>query len=215
MDALTIATFLAIIVALFQQKFWDWWNRPKIKIGLSTFPPHVILETDRVGFTQYYRLRIMNEGNKIAKNCQVKLISVISTTKKSIFSLVEPDKLKWSSAPMDKRFSIHREKINISPSGGWELCDLLKIQSYLSTTIQFLSLGNRTVPIKDNYIVTIEISGDNFEPKIAQINLSLNPNFNLFIGDVNWMNIRWIKNTSQSRSDYKPNTSGEIQHPEN
>ena len=198
MDALTIATFLAIIVALFQQKFWDWWNKPQIKFVLSNFLPTAIPQVGNQGnLLQYYRFKVINEGKTIARNCQIKLVSIISTRKKSTFSLIEPDKLKWSSAPIDNRFSIHREKIDISPSGGWEFCDLLKIDSHLLTTIQFMSLGNRILPITDEYIITIEISGDNFEPKMAQIKLSQNPNANMFIGDLNWMSVNWFRNTSQ------------------
>ena len=212
-DALTIATFLAVIVALFQQKFWEWLNKPKIKFGLSNFPPHAISVIGKQSnILQYYRFKIINEGKTIAKNCQVKLVSVISTRKKSIFSLIEPDKLKWSSAPVDNRFSIHREKIDISPSGGWEFCDLLKIDSHLLTTIQFMSLGNRTIEIADEYIITIEISGDNFDPKTAQIKLSQNPNANLLIGDWNWMSLNWFRNTSQSPSDYTQEPSTKPQH---
>ena len=60
-DALTIATFLAIIVALFQQKFWDWWSRPKIKLGLSRFPPHMIqIVGKQSNILQYYRLKIID-----------------------------------------------------------------------------------------------------------------------------------------------------------
>jgi len=197
-DALVIITFLAVIVALFGRKFWDWWNRPKIKLGLNKFPPHMIQIVGRQSnLLQYYRLKIINDGKTIAKNCQVKLVSVIPPKKKSIFSLVEPDKLKWSSAPTDNRYGIAREKIDVSPLGGWEFCDLLMIDSYLLTTIQFLSLGNRTASITEEYIITIEISGDNFKPKTAQIKISQNPNANMFIGDINWININWFRNISQ------------------
>ncbi len=172
MDALVIITLLAVIVALFGQKFWNWWNRPKIKFGLKNDEPHIITHYSGSGqMIKYFRIKIKNKGNRTAKNCYVKLISV--TNKNNNINLIEPDKLKWTSAPIDTRYNLPREKIDIFPSGGWEFCDLFRLDTFILTDIFFQSLGgNRKVPITDEYIITIEITGNNIKPKKAEIRTS-------------------------------------------
>lgn len=90
--------------------------------------------------------------------------------------------MKWSASPLDNRYliptdppmithtlkPIFREKIDLAPFEGWELCDLFRITK-AGKTINFISVQdeNRNVKIlgKD-YLVSIRISGDNFKPKI-------------------------------------------------
>ncbi len=174
---LALIMLLAVVVALFGKRFWDWVDKPIIKFGLDNKEPHVI-QTYAGDSTiiKYFRLRIINEGRTVAKNCHIKLISAMPLGKKLKCPLVERDKLKWSNAPMDSRYSIYREKIDISPSGGCEFCDLFRLESTFMTEIKFMSFGERTVPIQDEYIITIEISGDNFRPRRAKIRTSLPPN---------------------------------------
>lgn len=184
-DALTIATFLVVIVALFGKTFWDWWNKPKIKFVLSNKEPHIIQTRDLIGnWIKYFRMSIVNKGKTVAKNCQIKLISVISEKGNSSSNIIEQDKLKWSSAPLDMRYCqesiqndisqlvpIHREGMNLSPRGGWEFCDLFQITT--GNNLMFLSSGGRTTSFKDeNYIVTLEISGENLKPRKAKLRLS-------------------------------------------
>jgi hypothetical protein len=115
-----------------------------------------------------------------AKNCYVKLISV--TTLDNDVNLIEPDKLKWSSAPKDTRYTndelspIHKADKNIHPKGGWEFCDLFKLDTFILTDIFFESFGSRTVPITGEYIITIEITGDNIKPREAKIRTILPAN---------------------------------------
>lgn len=169
MNAQAWITLSAVIVALFGKVFWDWWNRPKIKFGLKNEEPHVITAIGRPPqLIKYFRIKMKNKGKVTAKNCYVKLISV--TTLDSDVNLIEPDKLKWSSAPTDNRYGIPREKIDIFPSGGWEFCDLFRLDTFLLTDIHFESLGgNRKVPITNEYIITIEVTGDNIKPRKARI----------------------------------------------
>ena len=157
--------------------FWDWWNKPIIIFGLSNSPPHVV-QICGVPPTiiKYFRLMVINKGKTVAKNCHIKLVSVVPQGRQLNLPLVEPDKLKWSNAPMDNRYSIRREKIDISHSGGWEFCDLFRIESTFMTEIKFMSFGDRTVSITDEYIIIIEISGDNFKPKRAEIRTSHSQN---------------------------------------
>ena len=194
------ATLILGFIALFKDDFLDWKNKPKIKFGLSNKEPHVIQTKDLIGnWIKYFRMSIVNEGKTVAKNCQIKLISVISEKEKLSSNIIEQDKLKWSSAPLDMRYRhesipndisqlvpIHREGMNLSPRGGWEFCDLFQITT--GNNLMFLSSGGRTTSFKDeNYIVTLEISGENLKPRKAKLRL-LNP--------ISFEHIRidWVKN---------------------
>ncbi len=183
--ALAIITFLAVIVALFQQKLWEWWNKPQIKFGLKNGEPYIVTTYSGSGqMIKYFRIKIRNNGNSTAKNCYVKLISV--TNKNNNVNLIEPDKLKWTSAPTDARYNLPREKVDIFPSGAWEFCDLFRLDSFILTDIFFQSLGgNRKVSIREDYIITIEISGENIKPQKAEIITSLPKNGFWNVG-VNW-----------------------------
>ncbi len=173
MDTQSWITLSAVIVALFGKVFWDWWKRPKIKFSIKNGEPHVITVVGTPPqLIKYFRIKIENRGKVTARNCHVKLISV--TTLDSDVNLIEPDRLKWSSAPTDSRYGIPREKIDIFPSGGWEFCDLFSLDTFKLVDIYFESLGgNRMVPITKEYIITIEITGDNIKPRIAKIRTTL------------------------------------------
>jgi hypothetical protein len=190
--SLAVFTFLAIIIALFNQKFWEGWNRPKLKFCLSNNFPYVVQKySGSRMMIKYFRFVIINEGKSVAKNCRVKLISAEPVGKKLSLPLIEPDSLKWSGAPKDTRFTndqlqpIHREKLDISP-GGWELCDLFRIEVTLLNQIIFMSSGERNIPITDEYIITIEISGDNFKPINLKIKTLIPQTKNYWETEVYW-----------------------------
>ena len=190
---LAIFTFLAVIIALFNQKFWEWINRPKIKFCLSNKPPYIVQQFGKSPtWIKYFRFKVINEGKIVAKNCQVKLISAEPIGKKLNLPLIEPDKLKWSGAPKDTRYTndelhpIHKEKIDIHPSNGWEFCDLFRIETTDMIELKFMSSGERKVPITDEYIITIEISGDNLKPRTVRIKSSIPSSKNYWETEIYW-----------------------------
>ncbi len=184
--ALAIITLLAVLVALFSRTFWKWWNRPKIKFGLRDGKPHIITQIETpLQHLKYFRIRVKNYGRTTAKNCYIKLLSVTKIDSET--NLIESDKLKWSSAPTDSRYSIPRETANIFPSGGWEFCDLFMLDSTRLVEIYFATLGgNRKVPITQEYFITIEIVGDNIKPKRAKIKTIL-PSKNFWNTQIDWV----------------------------
>ena len=209
MNAQAWITLGAVLVALFGRAFWDWRNKPKIKISLKNEEPHVVWNYSNNLITKLFRLKVINEGNTIAKNCLIKILSVSPAPREKPF---EPDALKWSSAPKDTRYysdsePIYRETKDITPKGGWEFCDLFFCWSG-DSRINFVSYGNRQfLAWNQEYNITIEISGDNLKPRRAEIKISN-------IHDIFVMKVDWVRNTFQPQSDYKPDTSEEVQHPE-
>lgn len=183
-DILTIVALLAVLIALFGKTFWDWWNRPKIRFALNNKEPYVITYYTTALMPKLFRLKVINKGRTIAKNCKIKITSVAPLS-----IAFEPDVLKWSNAPRDMRFRIdpskdiqfcdihnlppiYREFKDISPNGGWEFCDLF-LHGAGGDTIKFSSSGSREfVTHEDSYIVCIEISGDNLNPRRAKFKIS-------------------------------------------
>lgn len=180
-----IATFLAVFVALFKDDI----IKPRIKFGISNHRPHVIQLIGKNGMpAKLFRLRIINEGRVMARNCHIKVISILSKDGKS--SVIEPDNLKWSSAPRDMAYRvdppkdirnisdtnqltpIYREKKDISPKGGWEFCDLMEISS--GNILTLVSYGNRDIPanFEDYYVITLEVSGDNVKTREIKFKIS-------------------------------------------
>jgi len=196
-----VATFLAVLVALFKDNFLIWFNRSKIKLGLSNATPHVVQSVGSIPqLIKYFRLRVINKGRWVAKNCLVKIIS-IKLKDNSKESLIEPDRLIWSSAPLDMNYRIEnphisepeklnpifKEKKDISPYGGWEFCDLFLINTFNLTKLFFNSLDRREVPINREYEILIEVTGDNFKPKRAKIETFIQE-------EVFNTRIEWLKN---------------------
>jgi len=49
-------------------------------------------------------IKIVNLGKTVARNCQVKLLSVKSVEGKNVLDKEEPDILKWSGSPREMGF---------------------------------------------------------------------------------------------------------------
>lgn len=200
--ALALITFLAVVIALFGKAFWDWWNKPKMIFRLGNKEPHRIQGiTNNKQIIWYFRLEVMNVGKTIAKNCYIKINSVLSDDGRQI-EYFEPSKLKWSGAPRDMNYRenppkninevdipnlppIFRESKDISPRRGWELCDLFETLGDGSFT--FLSHSGRPYYRinEGNYIIEIEIFGDDIEPKKKKFKLS-------YIRDFPLIRIDWV-----------------------
>lgn len=169
---LAIITFIAVIVALFGQKFWSWRNRPVAKVIFGNFEPYSLVLYPNSVLTMLFRLKIVNVGKSIIKNCRVKIISAIPENIPNSSLIKEPDVLKWSNAPIDSRYQIHKEFKNITPEGGWEFCDFFKVKT-TEEKLFFVSAGERNFElVKDGkYEVIIEVSGDNLKPTRKKISI--------------------------------------------
>ncbi|MBU0959084.1 MAG: hypothetical protein KKB31_04015, partial [Nanoarchaeota archaeon] len=168
-------TLLAIVVALFKEDI----IKPKIKVGFGNVTPYTI-DNFLTAMGRLFRIKIVNEGKTVARNCQIKLLSVKSEEGINVLEKNEPDVLKWSGAPKDTRYqsrgvmglvSIDREKKDITPKGGWEFCDLFWIDE--KKELIFYSAGRRKFICEEGkrYFAVIEISGDNFEPTRKEIKI--------------------------------------------
>lgn len=187
-----IVTLFAVIVALFGESFIDWLRKPKIEVILSNNEPFVVKSQNFFHKEmRYFRIKIKNRGKTLAKNCRLRLI--VAHPEGGQNAITDPANLKWSSAPLDSRYLIEsslpnqktsdlhpifREYIDIPPFNGWELCDLFLVRE--DSDILFLC-SNASRHLKKgniNYLVWINIFGENFKPQKFCFQIINNEDFN-------------------------------------
>jgi len=179
---LGIITLIAVYVALNKEDI----RKPIVKIGFGNDTPYTI-DNYLTPYGRLFRIKVVNLGKPFAKNCQVKLLSVKSEDGENVLDKDEPDILKWSDAPRDMNYRqddwtwvnkdpdklppIFREKKDITPKGGSELCDLFYVDG--NKNIIFSSSGGRKFICEKEkrYFALIEIHGDNFKPTIKEIEI--------------------------------------------
>lgn len=66
-------TFFAVLVALFNSRFWKWWNRPKLDLSFAPIAP-----PGGGGLAELPRLHVRNKGNDAAKKVRLTLSAVFS-----------------------------------------------------------------------------------------------------------------------------------------
>lgn len=203
---LALITLLAVLVALFGKWLWDRVNKPIIVFKVKNAEPHRIQSSGYGGtLLWYFRLEVKNIGKTLAKNCYIKINKVYTEEGASV-EYFEPDKLKWSNSSRDMRYRddppniweeariqnipnlipIFKENEDVSP-GDSEFCDLFWTRG--DKEIVFISKGRRPRYSinKENYIVEIEIFGDNLEPKKGKFRISSFEDFPL-------VKVNWVKN---------------------
>lgn len=186
-----VATFLAVVVALFKEEIWKLWRRPKLKARLSLKPPdcHTIpliktnLSTRKIIGKQesyYFRIWIENTGSTRATQVQVFAAELKRKHVDGSFKRIEsflPMNLKWShydnkifseciSPKMGQHCTLGRIRAPDNSSG--ETNDDLKFE--LETEIVPNTRSNEFG--KGEYQLLLRIGASNCEPleKIFQIN---------------------------------------------
>jgi len=82
---LTVATFAAVLVALFGERFWRWYTRPIFNIRCMCQKLFVLMGEQQQRVPAYYlRLRVTNAGRTTASHVQVRIQTLerISTSGK-------------------------------------------------------------------------------------------------------------------------------------
>ena len=138
---------------------------------------------------KYFRIKVKNIGKTTVKNCRLKLI-VVYPWNNSNPIISDPVVLKWSNAPLDSRYLIaenkprhsaslipkFKEGKDVTPSMGWELCDLFFIAKG-ENTINFISNANENRHLlknKEDYIFYIEVVADNMTSKTFAFKINNN-----------------------------------------
>lgn len=137
-DWATIGTFsaiaVALLIALFQDRIREWWNKAKLEINISITPPdcHKIELHDQKGnFIQnciYLRARVTNIGRRPAENTEV----MISRLWK--IDALGNEKIVETFLPMNLAWSHYRTNNMRIPTGVFRHCDIGDIRCYASET---------------------------------------------------------------------------------
>ena len=188
-----MATFLAVLVALFGETFREWRKRPKISLRFDkksdrcfkkagVVEDSLLFESKLKGSYAtercFYRLEIENKGG-LAKNVKVK-IDILDSKEKEI-QYFEPSTLRWISGREYE--DLTREEVNyvticsqIVSVLGPKNIDARKLESPLRIEVfdtSFIQIqasgaygyerGRIDLPL-DNYIFKTVVCGDNFKP---------------------------------------------------
>ncbi|MFZ2226551.1 MAG: hypothetical protein WA064_03780 [Candidatus Moraniibacteriota bacterium] len=172
---LATITFLAVLVALFQEKIKDWFNLAHLDLDINMNPPdcHQIDLTDQNGVfiskCIYLRIRVVNTKGKAAKNVEI-IASNLWEYNNNRYEIVKtflPMNLKWSHLGRVKE---------IIPPKSFRFCDLGPIRPFqrgvilkLATIVQPNPVSGGVLPNvieAGKYKLELLISGDNTKPKV-------------------------------------------------
>jgi len=107
--AAAVATFFAVLVALFGREWWDRRHRPILEISYESREPYcrdtqIIIETHGAKSTvgaYWVRVKVMNEGRATAKGCKGKMIAVYNDDG-NLRQDRDPMLLRWAGMPPDQ-----------------------------------------------------------------------------------------------------------------
>lgn len=172
---LAIITFLAVLVALFQERIKDWFNLAHLDLNINLDPPdcHQIDLTDQsrafLSKCIYLRIRVINFKGKTAKNVEI-IASNLWRYDNDTYNVVKtflPMNLRWSH--------LHRAK-EVVPPKSFRFCDLGPIRPLQSNVVLKLDTIVQPNPVSGGvlpnvleagkYKLELLISGDNTKPKI-------------------------------------------------
>lgn len=174
---LAVITFLAVIVALFQEKIKDFFNSARLKLEINLKPPdcHQIDLTNQVNgqFISkciYLRIRVTNVWGKTATNVEIMAANMwkLKSNKEEAIKSFLPMNLRWSH--------LHRVAEAIPPKS-FRFCDLGairplngKVVLWLDTIAQPNPVSGGVIPNRieaGEYKLELLISGGNTNPEVT------------------------------------------------
>ena len=188
-----VATFLAILAALFGEIFREWIKKPKISVKFDqtsdrcfrkAIVPTDSIQPKRGSFFKdvercYYRLEVRNNGG-LAKNVKLK-IDILDSEEKEV-QYFEPSLLNWISGKESENLA--RGEVNYV-----NICSqVLSHENHINRRLRAELFNTsprgiiRDLPL-DNYIFKITVHGDNFKPKSQQFKF-IKPSSNIQPGNL-------------------------------
>lgn len=175
-----IATFVAVLVALFQERIKDFFRLAKLKIEIRLTPPDshkIVLVAKGEGAIPvvYIRIRVTNVGKKVAEGVEIMITNFLAFEKdgrKKSLSTFLPLNLRWS------HFEIPTQNVRIPP-GLFRFCDFGSIRPVkessdgdkcvllLDTMVQPYPVADGVVPNMfgpERYEFETTLTGDNVRP---------------------------------------------------
>ncbi|OGJ16390.1 MAG: hypothetical protein A2632_02850 [Candidatus Pacebacteria bacterium RIFCSPHIGHO2_01_FULL_46_16] len=202
---IAVITLLAVLVALFGNRLWKWFDRPKIIVDFDDNNPEFFHQTEmhihqngqiiKSVPTYYIRLKVTNAGKDTLENAEVVLEKVIPQQEK-FMSL----NLSWAgfisaSNDITRTVRIPRKQSRIidvievmKPQETKELAMNLNQNDTDKKRYEAYSKGFRCCSIKPNtlsdifsngnYVFHFGVYADNAEPKNFKLSIKYNGNWN-------------------------------------
>lgn len=172
--AVAVATFLAVLVALFGRDLWGRRHAPILQIGYDPREPYcrdtpMIVENHGAKSTvdsHWLRVRITNKGRSTARSCKGKMIAIYGPDGVPRDDR-DPMLLRWSSTPGDKAF----EALDLARDE-WQFLDVAYAQDNLAFALiaaEPTPAGfPKTLEAERSHRVKIAVYADNAEPSTAE-----------------------------------------------
>lgn len=185
---LTVITFFAVLIALFQEKIKDFWTKATLQPDINLEPPdchqialHNIKTGEFMGNSIYIRIRVKHVSGKSAKNVEAVIAKVEKFLGNEWISVPEflPMNLQWSHT--------HTQSVTIPPKS-FRHCDLgsfrpittIVNQFKIDTIVQPNPISNGKIPNllpPGKYKFEILFSGENVNPILKRWIVEFKPNW--------------------------------------
>ena len=164
-----IGTLLAVIAAVILSvtpQILAFLTRPKFQVDFKNEEPYC--RTTMEGY--WIRLRVINSGKSVAKNCEGKMVRIIDAPTKQERKDFDPIVLRWVGSTTDKPIDIN--------SNEDEYLDIIQTNALIEK--QFIiraagvekdPMGINLHPPRKDYFLHVELYGANVRPKFVEIEL--------------------------------------------
>jgi hypothetical protein len=174
-----IGTVLAVIVAIVlsvSSLIAKWWNRPRFKVEFKNEEPYSRTTKFPSYLAYWIRLRVLNVGRSVAKDCEGKLVKIIDAQTKEELRNFDPVVLHWVGARIDKPIDINKNE--------YEYLDIINTQSNDPNRFYIRGVGLKEDirginpnPERRDYFLHIEIYGANIDPQFVEVELKNHRDF--------------------------------------
>jgi len=166
---IAIGTLLAVIVAVVLSvapQISTYLTRPIFKVDFKNEEPYC--RTTIEGY--WIRLRVVNSGKSVAKNCEGKMVRIIDASTNQERKDFDPIVLRWVGSTIDKPIDINRNED--------EYLDIIQTNALIEK--QFLiraagveknPMGINLHPPRRDYFLHVELYGANVKPKFVEVEL--------------------------------------------
>jgi len=182
--SIAVITLVAVLVALFQERIKDFFNKSELDMKINLQPPdcHQIELTDQrdgsvVSKSIYIRIKVTHTAGRAAQNAEIMLTNFWKVGKKGKKDTIKeflPMNLVWS------HFQPRRIEAKI-PTGIFRHCDFGSFRPVgngvfllLDTMVQPNAVSNGVIPNlihPGKYRFEVLLTGDNVKPTIKQWDL--------------------------------------------
>jgi hypothetical protein len=118
----------------------------------------------------WIRLRVVNSGRSVAKNCEGKMVRIVDASTKQARADFDPIVLRWVGSTIDRPIDINRNEV--------EYLDIIQTSALFEKQFVIRAagvekdlMGINLHPPRRDYFLHVELYGANVEPKFVEVEL--------------------------------------------